>query len=97
MSANLRATDETRVPPCAQRPALFHRPEPDRESLAQREWREQAAKALCAQCRFHDPAMWEWCLQTAGDDEGIRGGLTVEERRSNRRRAARQAKKEAAA
>ncbi|UGQ10029.1 WhiB family transcriptional regulator [Yinghuangia sp. ASG 101] len=68
---------------------LFAEPEGVRESDAEREWREQAAKSLCGRCPVRGA-----CLVAAleeRDEYSIRGGLTATERRAMRRKANRDA------
>lgn len=77
-------SDYDTPPPCTKEPELFH--SPDRESPADRNWREKEAKALCAVCPL---SRKEKCLSdvmefegglTAGNRHGIYGGLTEGER-----------------
>lgn len=67
----------------------FSEPDGVRESDAERELRERAAKSLCRSCPVRRD-----CLLSAleeGEEHTIRGGLTVEERRTLRRKANRAA------
>jgi WhiB family redox-sensing transcriptional regulator len=43
----------------------------------------EAAKAICGMCSVREPCL-EWALET-GQDSGVWGGLTEEERRTLRR------------
>lgn len=52
------------------------------EKPAERKWREQQAKAICARCEVKDD-----CLEAGTEEEGIWGGLNESERRIRRRRA----------
>lgn len=45
----------------------------------------EAAKAICATCAVREPCL-EWALET-GQDAGVWGGSTEEERRTMRRAA----------
>ncbi|MFE5842009.1 WhiB family transcriptional regulator [Streptomyces niveus] len=55
----------------------------------------EEAKAVCRRCPVREQCL-QWALEN-GQDHGVWGGLSVDERRARRRRAARQRAKNAAA
>lgn len=61
--------------------ALFFAPEGERRP--ERELRETAAKAICAECRVRRPCLE--CALGADIRDGVWGGLSEDERRRERR------------